>query len=513
MNLSKLGAKKAVLAFLCSMAMVVALAPATALAAAMAPSGLAGSCVATSATATVGGAAKIDVVLEGPAGTAVPVCAQIKVDVTNATVTGATAGAHSANFDYAISEDETGVTVTYYGKNTGPTVLDSTGRFVVATITMSPKAMGTATAAVDASTSLVGNAYDPSTKVMTEELSIANGTSASVNVKQGMVKRLAGNTAMQTAVQIGDEGFATSEYAIVATATSYYDALAAAPFAGLLDCPILLMYSDDTFNADVHAKLASMGVKKIYIAGGEGAVSKAIENKLASKYAVERVDGHALEGYQGYAIDTALDFAQRTVAMTSSKNAILVTQRSFMDALSMSSYAYATGTPIIMIDWDLTLGARAKAILDKVPGTIFVAGGKSAVPEAAAETIYHSQITRLAGDTGFLTSLNIARYLVDNGLASPSTICVAAGTASLNGVDALAGAALAGKNNGLILLTSWNQSTLDFTDAIDGFMMGDSSNPGHKDEVASAYILGGKSALISDYFNLVADYVGAPHEA
>ena len=119
MSLSKLSAKKAALAFLCSMAMVIALVPTAAFAEGLTPSGLAGSCVAAGSTATVGGSAKVDIVLEGNAGTAIPECAQIDVNATNAAIEDVTAGAHSANFDYAISDDESTITVSYYGKETG----------------------------------------------------------------------------------------------------------------------------------------------------------------------------------------------------------------------------------------------------------------------------------------------------------------------------------------------------------------------------------------------------------
>ena len=492
-------AKKAAVSLLCSLAMAATLSPAVALAAPTDASGIAGNCQTDATTAPANDSVQVDITLSGTTEANIPDCAQLDVKVTNGTAT--SWSSEAPNFQAAYN-NETGVlTVSYYGLQNRK--FDTSGIFKVGTFILNAKAEGEATAAIDANASVVGFQSD------TKDYSIAAGTTATVTfteAKAATVERLAGSTAMQTAVTIAAKAYTSSNAAIVATATSYYDALAASAFAGLLDCPILLMYSDDAYNDDVYAELSSLGVKDIYIAGGEAAISAEIENKLAQNYNVERVDGSSLPGYEGYAIDTALDFATRVRAMTTSHDAILVTHRSFMDALSMSSYAYATGTPIVMIDWDLTLGDRAKAILDSVDGTIYVAGGTSAVPEASAEAYYGEKIIRLQGDTGFDTSRVIATYLIEKGMASANTVCVAAGTASLSGVDALAGAALAGVNNGVILLASWDQEEFDYYDAIAGFM------DTYAGSVKNAYILGGTAALLPDYFDYVANYLGAPHE-
>jgi putative cell wall-binding protein len=503
--------KKAAVSLLCSFAMVATLTPAVALASANGSatkdSGLTAGCSTLTTSAATNEVVDINVTLNGKVGDQVPDGAQITVALTNATAAKATSDA--ANFDYTINKEAGTVLVSYYGLSGAEgkdiKTFDENGSFTVATIEIIANEVGTASASVNAT-------YPNSVVTLkgdTTDYTVAQGTSASYTVAEAeaSVTRLWGDTSMQTSVAITQATYDQSASAIIATATSYYDALAASAYAGLLKCPIMLVYSDDSYNDDVYKELESLGVKDVYVAGGEAAVSAEIYNKLAQSYNVTRVDGSSLEGYEGYAIDTALDFANRVLKLTDSEDAILVTQRSFMDALSMSSYAYSTGTPIIMLDWDLTLGARAKAILDDVNGTIYVAGGTAAVPEASAENVYGEQIVRLAGDTGYDTSLAIAEYMLENNKADASKVLVAAGTASLNGVDALAGSALAGSGKaGVILLAGWDQESFDYYDAITKFM------DTNKDQVTDAYILGGPAALVTDYYNYVADYLKCEHE-
>ena len=99
--------------------------------------------------------------------------------------------------------------------------------------------------------------------------------------------------------------------------------------------------------------------------------------------------------------------------------------------------------------------------------------------------------------------------MVDHGLLSASTVCLASGAPDPKGVDALAGAALAGKNGGVVLLTN---ARPDFGDpesyvTVEGcdstgapaFL---SANAG---SVSRAYVLGGVAVMPPSLVDIIAN--------
>lgn len=84
------------------------------------------------------------------------------------------------------------------------------------------------------------------------------------------------------------------------------------------------------------------------------------------------------------------------------------------------------------------------------------------MPEASVEKIlgehfpHKREIVRMYEYDGYDTSLEIAKTLVNRGRASESSVIIVSGAQAPRGVDALAGAALAGINNNVILLVNAN---------------------------------------------------------
>lgn len=98
--------------------------------------------------------------------------------------------------------------------------------------------------------------------------------------------------------------------------------------------------------------------------------------------------------------------------------------------------------------------------------------------------------------------------MVERGLLSPSTICLASGAPDPKGVDALAGAALAGKAGGVVLLTNANPRFGSIsTTTIEGADSEDTSAflPSHAKDVEQAYILGGKAVMPAELQQRVND--------
>lgn len=130
-------------------------------------------------------------------------------------------------------------------------------------------------------------------------------------------------------------------------------------------------------------------------------------------------------------------------------------------------------------------------------------------PQASVEDVFDKErVVRLSGSDGYDTSNQIATCMVEHGLLSPSTICLASGAPDPKGVDALAGAALAGKAGGVVLLTNANPRFGSIsTTTIEGADSEGTSAflPSHAKDVEQAYILGGKAVMPAELQQRVND--------
>ena len=305
--------------------------------------------------------------------------------------------------------------------------------------------------------------------------------------------RLAGDTAVQTSAKIALEAFSGgSKWAVLARDDDFADAMSATGLAGVLDAPIVLT---DRFGLSSEAAevLAKLGVENVYIIGGKGAMPGDFESELRAMgvaKTIERVYGDA-------AYDTSVACAEKIVGHGAScEYAIVAYGQNFQDALSMSSFAYRYGVPIFLqthgavsAERHLTAGASSMLSTGAFSNAkIFVAGGAGAVSEASVEGVFGGLRggARLWGNTGFDTSNAIANYLVENNLLSASVVCVASGAVAPGGADALAGAALAGKAGGVVLLANGNAEI----EAVDTVTV-DSFLKNHASSIENAYILGG----------------------
>lgn len=327
--------------------------------------------------------------------------------------------------------------------------------------------------------------------------------------------RLAGDSSAQTAALIAwqtavDAGTKSSKYAVIARNDDFADAMSATGLAGHLKAPILLTSRTGLSDAAATA-IRDLGVTKVYIVGGPGAVLPKVETSIKNMgVKTERVYGE-------YSWDTSLKCAEKIHALGGNPKgeAIIAMSTNFQDALSISPLAYRYSIPILLqgngttIPRKLTDG-ELKFITQKTTGTIWVPGGPVAVPEASVEKIlgknspHKREIVRMYGYDGYDTSLEIAKTLVDRGRASESSVIIASGAQAPRGVDALAGAALAGTNNGVILLVNANPDIEGVhTEAVDGFMIGGSAGStfmqAYRNGTAKGYILGGSYVMPYDY--------------
>lgn len=150
--------------------------------------------------------------------------------------------------------------------------------------------------------------------------------------------------------------------------------------------------------------------------------------------------------------DTSLKVAKQL--STSSDTVIITTGTNYADALSISPYAFATGSPVVLADPSSGLsGSALKDIKEAGYKKAVIVGGTSAVPtsvESQLKTNGIGSITRLSGDTRYATSAKIAEFELKSNVGF--TMDGAYLATGQNFPDALAAGAVSGKHLTPLLL-------------------------------------------------------------
>ena len=323
--------------------------------------------------------------------------------------------------------------------------------------------------------------------------------------------RIWGATAPITMQKIAAE-FGRTKSAVVTTDASYKDALAASALAGKCN-GLVLMTKKGSLTPQTKAALKAAGVKTVYIVGSTGNVSATVEKQLKSGTGVTKVVRIA-----------ATTPSQRAVASAKyggkkSDTVIITTQSDYRDALAIAPYSYVSKSPILYAEGNKKLSA---ATVNYIKGQKYkkaiVVGGPLALPASVDTQLKKAgvtQITRLAGLNAYATSEQIAQWTtgkLSNGnkgtykgkpLAyikfqpaaanklQPNKLAVSTGQ---NWLDALAGAALCGKNKSVLLLADAKTSKSKYTIAT-------AYCKANKAAIKKAYVFGGSSAVQDKVWN------------
>ena len=295
--------------------------------------------------------------------------------------------------------------------------------------------------------------------------------------------RLSGESAFDTMEHISKTAFPDhSKYAVLATSEGYWDALSASSLAGTLDAPVLLSKPHELPEQTIR-ELKRLGVEKVYICGGEYALSRDIDAALQNmNIATERVSG-------AWASDTANEVARH---VPDSDTAFLATSWGYEDALSAASYAYAHKTPLFLANYHTSaLDADTLATMqEKGVKTVYIVGGYDVVsPEVEAQLADAGiKALRIGGKTAYDTSALLARKLIALGMHA-NNMALATGWGY---TDALTGAALCGKNNAvLVLADDSNQTTVNGVVAL------------YNDTIEHMYLLGGQNVVGDRVINVL----------
>lgn len=252
------------------------------------------------------------------------------------------------------------------------------------------------------------------------------------------IARLSGKDRYETAITIAEAGWPEgTDHVVLATGSTFPDALAGAPLAFQLDAPILLT-PKAKLDRRVRDLIVDFGVKNVTILGGTGAVSAEVENELRNNMGLEV---RRLKGKNRY--ETAAAIAE---TLLPTHQAVVAYGGNFPDALSIAPYAAMYGLPIFLTDKN-ELSKATKDALSSYTKT-YVVGGTGAISESVKKQL--PSPTRLKGKDRYDTSISIAKEL-----DLPTTeVFIATGEGF---ADALTGSVLAAKFGEPTVLTQKNK--------------------------------------------------------
>jgi len=312
-------------------------------------------------------------------------------------------------------------------------------------------------------------------------------------------KRVAGADRIDTAIRQALEGWTDGAPAVIlARADNFPDALAGVPLAAKLEAPVLLT-SSDRLDSRVAEALSTLNPNKVYLLGGEGALSSKVSSEL-KKLGWSDDRQIRLSGLTRY--DTAASIALATARASSyissaSKGGqpgveavAIATGENFPDALSIASIAGAKQMPILLTDPKALPAETLNALKELQPKQLYLIGGEGAI-SAAVQTelqaqlnLSSSQITRLHGASRYDTMAAVAQAFI----GETEGLSFATGE---DFPDALAGAALAARLNATVILLP-----KDSLEKYPNLKAAINQHPCNSD--ARSYIFGGTGAISSE---------------
>ncbi|WP_418567565.1 cell wall-binding repeat-containing protein [Peptacetobacter sp.] len=261
------------------------------------------------------------------------------------------------------------------------------------------------------------------------------------NKPGNITSKIVGKNRYETAAKIADElvknNVSYNSVILVNSDKSMADGLSAASLSGKKNAPILLV-KKDSIPAEAMAKIEK--AKNVYIIGGEGAISKKVENQLKGKN-ITRISGK----------DRYETSAKIANMLGGYKMAFIVNgAKGEADAMSVSSVAAKYGAPIL-----LTNGKTSTHPI-KAGVSYFVIGGRGVVSNQLADK-YNAD--RIAGIDRYSTN----RKVIDEFYYDSKKVYFAKGDTL---VDALTASLLA-KENGMVLVSkNANHKKLEGKEAV-----------------------------------------------
>lgn len=262
-----------------------------------------------------------------------------------------------------------------------------------------------------------------------------------------------GNNRFSTATEISKMNYATGGTVVLVNGNAVADGIAATPLAASENASILLANTNN-LPSETANRMKEIAPQKVIIVGGENAVSKALEAKIANDYAVEV---QRIAGKDRYA--TSFEIAKKLVESGAEINtAYIVAGTGEADALSVASKAGADKQPIILTGKDSIAPEMYAWLKEQNLKDAYFIGGNKVISDNVINSV--NEITtndvtanRIAGNNREETNAKVIEKLYTGGFSN-----VYAAKSNVL-VDALSAGPMAAQRNCPVVLVNTNGLT------------------------------------------------------
>ena len=218
-------------------------------------------------------------------------------------------------------------------------------------------------------------------------------------------RRFYGNSRYGTASAVAEKTYPNGcKNIVIASGSSYADALAGVPLANALDAPILLSTPNGLDNTTI-ARIKTLKPTAAYILGGPGAVPMKVQSQLLN---LGVKDLHTYYGANRY--DTAFTILDSLKDLGKTPDTVfIVSATAFPDALSASAAAAVNNAAILYADAKGAIETSTSKALNSVKSKlkkIYVVGGNAIIPDSTMTALksYCSSVERISGANRYATN-------------------------------------------------------------------------------------------------------------
>ncbi|MTK12906.1 MAG: cell wall-binding repeat-containing protein [Clostridiaceae bacterium] len=277
----------------------------------------------------------------------------------------------------------------------------------------------------------------------------ANSSTNIINVSAAPVDtekqtRISGEDRYETSIKISEKGWSEgSECVVIASGEGYADALSAAPLAKAKNAPILLTQKN-TLSDKALEEIKRLNASKVIIIGGEGSVSKNVEDtiKKYTKADIERIWGQ--DRYK-----TSVKVAEKLGKV---EGVVIASGENYADALSAAPAAAIKGIPVLLSEKNHLPEEVSQYINSNSISKSYIIGGNASIDESVEKLTPSPE--RLGGKDRYETNRKVIEKFIPHFDFNNVYLALGDGPTGSEFADALSGSAIAGKQSAPIILTN-----------------------------------------------------------
>ncbi len=276
---------------------------------------------------------------------------------------------------------------------------------------------------------------------------------------------------------------------------NFPDALAASALSGIEDNAPIVLTKTQSLSPEAREAIGSeLQPSRVIIIGDQHAVSAAVESEVRSLLG----EGGTVDRIGGVDRQDTADKIYEAYAPELSSTAILALATDFPDALSVSSWAAKTKSPIFLVHFgstgltDASLEALRTGGFDRilVMGSTYSVSNEVVLQALSASGLGYGDYTRFNGIDRYDTSAQFAAWAISGDRSSSERLTVH-GAAIVRGdkhPDSLTGGALQGRDSSVVVLTPRDEVSSAVVGLLDG----------HVDEIGELRFFGDEYAVDLD---------------